>query len=488
MKMPAIDNLEQLLCSGCVSDPFLKKRIRKEGMKAGCSFCDSTSAKVVPLGVLADWIEKVFEEHFERTSPDPSDDEYWLLKNSESGSFWERDGEPLSEVISDVTGVDEEVTNALVAILSDRHFDFDAATMSEESDFAADSHYRTRAVDHYGHYHEAWSSFERTLHRECRFFSTNASETLNAIFEGVEDFVTPSGDRVVREIGPGTDITTLFRARVFQSAEGLEQALKRPDLEIAPPPSDRASAGRMNAHGISVFYGTNRDETALAEVRPPVGSNVVVAEFELVRRARILDIRKLGEIVVRKSFFDPNFKPLIERAAFLRELSSRIVQPAMPEREHRDYLVTQVIADYLASEHKLDGLLFPSVQTGSGFNVVLFHRASRVQPFEVPEGTKISVQPDGWDDDGPSSDFSVHVTLPKKAKEDQDDADSLDSLPIGPVKFELPDINADYREPTLRLMPDNVKVHLIKSVQYESQSSSVRRTIFDGELDLSWMK
>ena len=360
--------------------------------------------------------------------------------------------------------------------------------MGEESDFADDSYYSERSVDHHGQYHEAWSSFERTLHRESRFFSTNASETLNSVFEGVEDFVTPSGERVVRKIGPGTDITTLFRARVFQSAEGLEQALKRPDLEIAPPPSERASAGRMNAHGISVFYGAGKEETALAEVRPPVGSNVVIGEFELVRRVRILDIRKLGEIVVRKSYFDPDSKPLIERAAFLRELSSRIVQPAMPEREHRDYLVTQVIADYLASEHKLDGLLFPSVQTGSGFNVVLFHRASRVQSFEVPEGTKISVGPDGWDDEGPSSDFSVHVTLPKKDKEDHGDAASWDALPIGQVNFDFPDINADYREPTLRLKPDNVKVHLIKGVQYESQPSSVRRTSHDGELDLSWMK
>ena len=488
MNRPSADDFEKFLCSGCVSDPFLKKCIRKEGHKSGCSFCDSSSAKVAPLGVVADWIENVFEEHFERTSPDPSDDEYWRLKNSESGYFWERDGEPLSEVICEVAGVDEEVTNALVAVLSKRHFDFDAATRGEESDFAADSHYATLAVDPCGHYHEAWSSFERTLHRECRFFSTNASETLNAVFEGVDGFVTSSGDQVVREIGPGTDIGTLFRARVFQSVKGLENALKRPDLEIAPPPSERAPAGRMNAHGISVFYGASTGETALAEVRPPVGSNVVVAEFELVRRARILDIRKLGEIVVRKSYFDPDSKPMIERAAFLRELSSRIVQPAMPEREYRDYLVTQVIADYLASEHKLDGLLFPSVQTDSGFNVVLFHGASRVQPFEVPEGAKISVGPDSWDDDAPSSDFSVHVTLPKKAKEDHDDAASLRSLPIGPVNFDLPDINADYREPTLRLNPDNVKVHLIKGVQYESQPSSVRRTISDDELDLSWME
>ena len=59
MKSSAADDEEQLLCSRCVSDPFLKKRIRKVGQKAGCSFCDSKIAKAVPLGVIADWIEKV---------------------------------------------------------------------------------------------------------------------------------------------------------------------------------------------------------------------------------------------------------------------------------------------------------------------------------------------------------------------------------------------------------------------------------------------
>ena len=39
----------------------------------------------------------------------------------------------------------------------------------------------------------------------------------------------------------------------------------------------------MNAQGIAVFYGAGDVETALAEVRPPVGSRVVTAEFEIIR-------------------------------------------------------------------------------------------------------------------------------------------------------------------------------------------------------------
>lgn len=40
----------------------------------------------------------------------------------------------------------------------------------------------------------------------------------------------------------------------------------------------------MNARGVSVFYGANDPTAAIAEVRPPVGSQVAVAQFEIIRR------------------------------------------------------------------------------------------------------------------------------------------------------------------------------------------------------------
>ena len=48
------------------------------------------------------------------------------------------------------------------------------------------------------------------------------------------------------------------------------------------------TGGRMNAAGISVFYGATDDETAIAGVRPPVGSWVATATFEVIRPLRLL--------------------------------------------------------------------------------------------------------------------------------------------------------------------------------------------------------
>ena len=39
----------------------------------------------------------------------------------------------------------------------------------------------------------------------------------------------------------------------------------------------------LNAEGIPVFYGALEKDTCVSEVRAPVGSNVVLARFRLLR-------------------------------------------------------------------------------------------------------------------------------------------------------------------------------------------------------------
>jgi hypothetical protein len=182
-------------------------------------------------------------------------------------------------------------------------------------------------------------------------------------------------------------------ARVFQADKKLEEAIGRPDLHLGPPPAIVASAGRMNARGISVFYGANDPNVVIAEVRPPVGSQVAVARFEIVRPLRLLDLTALNEVRIKGSIFDPQFADRLEHAMFLRSLCQRITKPVMPDDEAFDYLPTQAVADFLATEAKipLDGIIFPSVQAaGNALNIVLFHKAARVEMIDIPHGTEIS--------------------------------------------------------------------------------------------------
>src|SRR5262249_28108639 len=193
--------------------------------------------------------------------------------------------------------------------------------------------------------------------------------------------------------GPGQTISALYRARVFQSVEKLQSAVERPDIELGPPPARFASAGRMNAFGISVFYGAVEPETAIAEVRPPVGSRVLLGRFEVTRPLCLLDLEVLRAIYVKGSLFDPIFAHNLERAKFLAGLSRRMTKPVMPEQELFEHLATQAIADFLSSgaAPKLDGIVYPSVQVSGGkLNVVLFHKAARVEALELPKGAEVS--------------------------------------------------------------------------------------------------
>ena len=75
----------------------------------------------------------------------------------------------------------------------------------------------------------------------------------------------------------------------------------------------------MNAKGVPVFYGAVDSEIAIAEVRPPVGSHVVVGVFEVVRPLRLLDIEKLILIDGDGSLFDPATYNRRNRRDFLKD-------------------------------------------------------------------------------------------------------------------------------------------------------------------------
>ena len=182
---------------------------------------------------------------------------------------------------------------------------------------------------------------------EARFFSASTAETLSDIFEGLSEVSGSDGTSIIIEAGPGTAMTSVYRSRVFQAEVDLEAALERPDLHMGPPPASMAKAGRMNAHGISVFYGATNHRVAISEVRPPVGSQVMVGEFALLRNLNLLDLNALQSVFIEGSVFDSEYLRRLERAKFLKGVSRRMSRPVMPDDQPLEYLVTQSVSDYL---------------------------------------------------------------------------------------------------------------------------------------------
>jgi hypothetical protein len=233
----------------------------------------------------------------------------------------------------------------------------------------------------------------------------------------------------------------------------------------------------MNAHGIAVFYGANHPMVALAEVRPPVGSRVVVARFDIIRPIRLLDLTALGGATIRRSVFDPTFGRKLARVFFLRHLSSRITIPVMPDDEALGYLITQAIADFLATGTSvtIDGIIFPSVQAAGEYkNVVLFHKAARVAEIELPKGTEVSTSCGHSTEDGWEIDFSVSERLPDAKPPAPADSDDFADIGSEVVPACRP-LETDERAITLKVNLNAISVHIVKAVAFTTDDYEVRR-------------
>ncbi len=463
---------EKRVCVNCVGDQFLKELIRKSGEQAICSYCEGDESNTFSIEDFADRIERAFDEHYERTPTQPDGFESAM-------QYSERDGESAVLAIADAAKIDESVAEDVRSVLEDRHSDFERTKMGEECPFDVGSHYADRSIGH-EELSIIWRGFENRLKTEARFFSRSAQTILEQIFANLSELRTSDGATVVVPAGPETCVQFLYRARVFAAEdEKLKEALVEPWKHLGTPPANAASAGRMNARGIAVFYGTEEPDTAIAEVRPPVGSKVAVAEFFIERPLRLLDLQALQSVQAKGSIFDPNYIGQIQRANFLETLSGLLSRPIMPNEAAFEYLPTQAVADYLANDVKLDGIVFPSVQAGGkSSNVVLFHHAARVEGLILPSGTKTIAKLEDTDSDGVHPDYVVWEEVPKNPAPPSDWSPQIE--PFHPNPYD----NVDQRPASLKIDMESIKVHHIKAVKFDADEYDVRRhrsEVLDGE-------
>lgn len=470
--MPADD---RKICHNCVGETYLRSVIEADGEIADCHYCGDDEEKCIPIEELADHVAGAFERHYYRTSDQPDMYESMLLRDKELDYDWDRHGEPVLEAIAEATSIDTDAAKDVLDILEDRYADIESAQMGEECEFDFDSRYEWKSARDHEFTYE-WQAIERSLKSQSRFFNQGAEAFLVRLFAHLDGRTTRDGNPVVVAAGPDTEHASFFRARVFHRSDDLDEAMMRPDLHVGPPPERYARAGRMNANGISMFYGASDKGVALAEVRPPVGSRALVAEFKILRPLRLLDVTALQSVYVEGSVFDPNYLEQLSLAKFMGRLSDRITMPVMPDDEPTEYLITQMIADYLARqpEPALDGILFPSVQSPDDHrNVVLFHHASRVQHLDIPEGTELSARQYDSTEDGDEPDYRVWEEVPAAPEKTEEPDNMFGFFPfIDPARF---DPNEDAREVTLAVLTDSISAHHITGVKFGTNDFDVSR-------------
>ncbi len=475
--MIVIDEEQLSICHECVGDEFLKTEIRSHGKRGKCSYCQK-SRKVVQLPWLAKNIHSAIEEHFYLTSNEPTPLQYALLSDKESNYVWERPGLEVNYLIQDIAEVNQTVANDIQKYLS-FYFGGDPKDF-EENPYGDEACYEEHPPDIYG-FKESWNFFCQEIKYRSRFFNQFAEQILDELFSNLDSLKTFDGKSVVRIAGPTTENPYIFRARVSQTSNSLDQILKNPVKELAAAPPKYAKHGRMNAQGISVFYGATDAETCIAEVRPPVGSHVVVGRFQIIRNIRLLDLNILSEIYVKGSYFDPEFKGRKGHAGFLQHLVGELTKPVMPEGEISEYLPTQIVAEYLAEKVKprLDGIIFGSSQAqNQEQNIILFHNSCAVEQYILPTGTAVSINY-GWSTE---DDYDDSITVREEVFHNTSQNNQSEN--INEIEVHEDFING--RDMTLRLnVNEDVCVWVIKTATYQSSQRYISRYRVERNMDES---
>lgn len=377
--------MTKFVCLDCVTDEYLQELLA--GNSPGtCSYCDQ-EAPVIELDELAELCKEAISGGFQ------------VVEQSMAVIHHGYDpvGDPLPSVLDKILGAQEAIIYDLSCEVLDVWDDGNEGDPHFIEETFASSSMQSQ-----------WHRMECSLREEARLINPIASTVLEGVFGSVH-FRSLGGSCAIRTIGPGCPLTALQRARVFSSEEDVAEALSHPELYLGPPPPGVAASGRMNARGVSVFYGATHEEIAIAEVRPPVGSFVVTATFEIIRPLRLLVLDNLSLLQpdIGLSYFDPVRMEEAQRCAFLKELQGRLLIPVMPELADQGYLITQAIADFLSTHREIavDGISFPSMQFSTdeshdpGHNVILFNKACGVLRVERKYATR-SVDLYEWEEDG----------------------------------------------------------------------------------------
>ena len=133
------------------------------------------------------------------------------------------------------------------------------------------------------------------------------------------------------------------------------------------PLRNRAKEGRVNPRGIPCLYLSTRRDTAIAEVRPWIGSLVSVAQFEVIRDQNLINCTS-DDPSFRIYFDEPG--PTARETANWAAIDRAFARPVTVDDSVSGYEPTQILAELFKSEG-FEGIAYRS-SLGDGHNIALF--------------------------------------------------------------------------------------------------------------------
>ncbi|MCP1471904.1 RES domain-containing protein [Sphingobium sp. OAS761] len=155
-----------------------------------------------------------------------------------------------------------------------------------------------------------------------------------------------------------------------------------PPARMVPLPYS-ASDGRANPRGIPCLYMADDRHTAIAEVRPWIGSLVSVAIMRTLKDQRLVDVR--DDSGRQPIYLEGEPSPDEREAAVWSHVARAFREPVLREDNRAGYASTQIIAEAFRN-HGYDGIAYGSAFGEGRTNIVLFDiGAAELEACELHE-------------------------------------------------------------------------------------------------------
>jgi hypothetical protein len=354
---------EKYVCLNCVNDYALKKFIETNAVCCVCDYCKRQNTQPF-ASKISSFLEEILDG-IKYEWLDPND--ILPYESKEGGWIGEvYDTYDIQDYIEDVTGIENEtLLEDIIDSLSQNQW-CKGYEMSQ-----------SEALE------SSWNSFNELVKYKYRytFFAIpeenyydeliegGRSISPKYIFEEIADIIN-SHDNLIK-VFPKKSL--FYRCRIFES---LEHANLATVFELATPPPNILTSGRMNPHGIPLFYGAEDPDTAICETITCTKkqSFVVVGTFESLVPLRILNLCEIPDF---PSLFDTTKRHLREPLVFLQNFQREISKP-INQCHAIEYLPTQVMMEYFKhlfkdkSGNMLNGIIYRSPKRANKFCYALF--------------------------------------------------------------------------------------------------------------------
>ena len=328
---------DKLVCSCHFGDECIVKYIRENSEKGICHYC-SQETEVMHLTQLVDFLFPKIYRYYGKIEDQCLPGANWLDKDDIEGGFPYHDccnlllpdDRQAFDVESLLSEVGLEIENT--QLFEDIKNCFDDSTMYT----LKKPMYETKDEE----LSYMWTRFCDIVKTKRRFTFFKMSEFSNEqnSVNGLDNILSELGKAVINEkLLTTIDCNkTIYRCRVHNVNKTYNDF-----KELVSPPNYLAAQNRMSPVGISMFYGSFDEITAIKEVKNQIteGMSVTVGTFSTKLPLKLIDFTKLPIELSVFGNYDYNI------ILFLRSFTDDISKEVNTE-EKIEYIPTQIITEY----------------------------------------------------------------------------------------------------------------------------------------------